>query len=247
MQTTPLAIIAALDDEIRIIRSKMEIDTRVHVRPALFETGKYMNLRVVLARSGIGIGAMEAAIKYVIENYRPEFCLHMGYCGGADPKFQTGDLIVAGTVVDSRNGRRYDSDSKLVEKALGICSEKKLRANSGAIVTVEKIINSPHEKAFAGTEHEAQGIDMESAALAAECASRGVPYLVVRSVLDGLDVELPDMEGAIDRTGKTDIPALAEIMIKNPKDIFKLPRMQFFANEARTAITAFADAWIEHH
>lgn len=246
MQPTPLAIIAALDDEIRVIRSKMEIDTRVHVRPALFETGKYSSRPLLLARSGIGMDAMQKAISYCLARYSPKFCLHMGYCGGADPKFQAGDLIVASSVVNGQDGRRCDANTELTQKALNICGEKKLRAETGVLVTVDKMIIEPHEKAFAGTKHGAVGIDMESFALAAECASRGVLYLIVRAVLDPLDAEFPDMEGAVDRTGKADIPAIAEHMIRNPGDIFKLPRMQYFANEARGAITAFAEAWIQN-
>lgn len=239
-----LAIIAALDDEVRIIRSKMEIDTRVHVRPALFETGKYAAKPLLLVRSGIGPAAMAKAIDYCLDRYSPKFCLHIGYCGGADPKFQAGDLIIADAVADDTSKKRYKSDPAIVEKALGLCKEKKLRAFVATLVTVEKVIASPHEKAFVGTEHEAQGIDMESSALAAHCTERGVSYLVVRAVLDPLDTELPGMDGAIDEEGKTNIAAIAEIMLKNPGEVLKFPRLQYFASEARASLTTFADAWI---
>lgn len=244
MHNVPLAILAALDDEIRIIRSKMNVDSRVHVRPSLFENGKCGTHPVLLVRSGLGRDAMHNAITYCLDRYQPKFCLHVGYCGGADPKNQPGDIIVASAVVDSGTKERFESDPRLVARAMDICSEKKIRANVGTLVTVDCVIALPHEKAFKGTEHGAQAIDMESSAFVAECVSRGIPHLVARAVLDPLDVALPDMDGTIDKEGKTDGFGLAEHIIKNPKDILQLPRMQYFANAARGAITTFVDAWI---
>lgn len=244
MHKIPLAILAALDDEIRVIRSKMEVDSRVHLRPSLFENGRYGKNPVLLVRSGLGRDAMHNAIIYCLDRYAPKFCLHVGYCGGADPKNQPGDIIVASAVIDANTGRRFESDAKIAALALSLCLKMKLRADLGALVTVDNVIALPHEKAFKGTEHGACAIDMESSSFVAECASRNIPNLVVRAVLDPLDVALPDMGGTIDKEGKTDGLGLAEHIIKNPKDILQLPRMQYFANEARGAITTFVDAWI---
>ena len=116
MQPVPLAIVVALDDEIRTVQSKMEIDARVHVRPALFTVGTLGAKPVVVARSGIGIPAMEAAAAYLLEHYRPAFCLHAGYCGGADPQDQPGDLLIASAVVDARSGTRTAADASRVPK-----------------------------------------------------------------------------------------------------------------------------------
>lgn len=244
MQKVPLAVVAALDDEIRIIRSRMEVDSRAHVRPALFENGRYGKNPVLLVRSGLGKEAMRRAVAYCIDNYAPKFCLHIGYCGGADPKNQPGDIIVASAVVDAMTGASFDSDARMVSRAADICSKIKMRADIGTIVTVDGVIALPHEKAFTGTEYGAQAIDMESSAFVSECVSRNVPNLVVRVVLDPLDVALPDMGDAIDKEGKTDGLGLAEHIIRKPRDILELPRIQYFASKARESITAFVDAWL---
>ena len=245
MQPVPLAIVVALDDEIRTVQSKMEIDARVHVRPALFTVGTLGAKPVVVARSGIGIPAMAAAAAYLLDHYRPAFCLHAGYCGGADPQDQPGDLLIASAVVDARGGTREAADASRVAAAEEVARAAGLRARSAAVVTVEALVEQPHEKAFVGTQHEAAGIDMESAAFVAACRERGVPWLVVRAVLDPLDAALPDMGDAVTEEGATDGLALAEHLLRRPKDLWELPRLQYYANQARQAIAAFVEAWIE--
>ena len=245
MHSAPLAIVAALNDEIKIIRSKMEIDTRVHVRPSLFEEGTYLKKSILLVRSGLGQEAMKTAISYCFTNFHPEFCLHIGYCGGTDPQFQAGDLIIANLIVDAASLKQHKPDASIIQKAQKLCNNKGLRARIGGLVTVKDVIGTPHEKAFVGTEHEASGIDMESSAFALECGKRSIPYLVVRSVFDPLDVSLPSLN-AVDQEGKTDGMALAKHFARNPKDILAIPRIEYFATQARNSITAFVDAWLEN-
>lgn len=239
-----LAIIAALDDEVRIIASKMEVDVRLHRRPALFRVGRYGGMQIVLARSGVGPKAMAAAAAFLLAQYRPAFCLHVGYCGGTNPQDQAGDLIVADAIVDAGSGERFAAKAECVERALLLCRDANLRARSGALVTVEKAVEQPHEKAFVGTQHEAIGIDMESAALAAACAQQQVASLVVRAVFDPLDVALPDMCDILADDGTTDGIRLAEHLIRRPQDLLGLPRLQYFASQARSALARFIEAWV---
>lgn len=244
MKPAPLAIIAALDDEIRIIASKMEVDARVHERPARFTAGRFLGAPVVLVRSGIGLPAMEAAAASMIARYRPRLCLHIGCCGGAEPQDQPGDLIIADAVVDSRTGERHPALSDLVERALAACRRTELRCRTAAIVTVEQVISSPHEKAFVGTQHSAAAIDMESAALATACNARGVPWLVVRAVLDSLDVALPTLDDAISVDGTIDGMKLAGMILRRPRILWDLSHLQYFAAEVRMALSRFVEAWI---
>ncbi|HPQ80259.1 MAG TPA: hypothetical protein PLZ86_00855 [bacterium] len=245
MHKAPLSIVAALDDEIRVLNSKIEIDSRVHVRPALFTCGRFSEKPVLIVRSGIGRAAMKSAASYLLRNYDTSCCLHVGYCGGADPNGEPGDLIIAQEVVDSATGDRFATSKTLVSKAEALCRDRNLRARTGSLVTTDRVVEMPHEKAFVGTQHGACAIDMESADLARACKNGGVPFLVVRSVLDPLDASLPDMGDSVTEEGKTDGMALAEHMIRKPKDLLKLPHIQYLASRARNSINSFLEAWIE--
>jgi len=247
MSDTPLAIVAALDDEIRIIKSRMDVDSRVHIRPAMFTRGKYNEKPILLLRSGLGFGAMKRSIEYLIEHYHPGFCLHVGYCGGCDPRYGAGDLIVADAVINERTGERHEIEGDMVERAVRICRQKELRSGTGTLLTVGGTVqvHSPHEKAFVGTKHGAIGVDMESAAFVNVCTSKNMKCLVVRAILDPLDLTLPQFGKTMDRTGEIDGLALTENIIRNPKNLIKLPRIGYCAMQARQAITAFVNAWME--
>ena len=245
MKSSTIAVVAALDDEIRIIRSRMSVDSRHHIRPALFVRGIYEGRPIILVRSGIGRQAAERAIRYCLDQYRPSFCLHVGYCGAADPQYHVGDLLVADAIADSEGGQRILPDRRAVERAMRICRERALRARVGALVTVDAPVTSPHEKAFVGTQHRAQGLDMESWPLAKICASRSIPYLVVRAVLDPLDFTLPDLGNVMEKTGIPNRAALIGRLIKRPGELLKLPSLGYLAAQARMAIVSFVDAWLE--
>lgn len=245
MQDTQLAVIAAIDDEIRIIKSRMAIDSQVHIRPAMITVGRYEDRPLVLVRSGIGFGAMKRAAEYLIDHYNPKLCVHVGYCGGCDPRYGAGDLIVADVIVNGRLNERHEMDGELADEAMRICRERGLRSKLGSIATVDRAIHSPHEKAFVGTEHGVIGIDMESAALVGICRLRGTKCLVVRAVVDALDVVLPKFGDAMDESGRIDGFSLAGNVIRRPKDILRISQVGYLAMQARQNITSFVDAWIK--
>ena len=241
-----LAVISALDDEICIVKSKMEIDESVHLRPSLYTVGALNGQSILLARSGLGISAMKSATKYCIERYHPKFFLHVGYCGGADPTYQLGDLVIAKTITEAATENKYESDFSFIEMAKDVCQQSNLRAKEGNLVTVNEVIGIPHEKAFIGTKYESQAIDMESSAFAEVCAKFKQPCLVVRASLDPLDMTLPHVgESFLDEEGNTDGFAIVKHLIKRPKDLFKFPRMQYAVVEARRAIDAFIEGFIQ--
>ena len=245
MHPVPLAVIAALDDEVRIIRSRMSVDSRIHLRPSMFIRGTYEGRPLLLVRSGIGGRAMEAAARYMAENFRPELLLHVGYCGGASPDLQPGDFVLGDPIVDAATNERFAPDGAMAEKAQAFLKARGVRSRRAGLVTVDSVARQPFDKAFLGTQHESVAIDMESSALARAAGELSIPFVVIRSVLDPLDYEFPDLESAMDDEGKTDGVALASHLVRRPADILKLPRVEYFASQARNAITSLVEGWIK--
>ncbi|MFH1874585.1 MAG: hypothetical protein ABH859_05295 [Pseudomonadota bacterium] len=238
------AIFAALNDEIRTIRSRMIVDEQTHFRPVLVIRGQIEKQNCLLVRTGVGKKAMHQAVKYCLENYNPTHCLNIGYAGGTTPKMIVGDLLLADPVVDAASKAYYIADHSLLKKIEALCVKNKLRYYRGGLVTVEEVIETPHEKAFIGTEHEALALDMESSAFMQECKKHKKPAVVVRSIFDALDVKLPYMKKAIDESGEVNLAGVAGHVISHPKDILALPKMEYYASKAREALTDFIQAWI---
>jgi adenosylhomocysteine nucleosidase len=236
MAQSPIAIFAALADEIRIIRSKMQIDESVHVRPARIDRGTYEDRDLIMVRTGIGQRAMSRAVNYCLDNFHPRACFNVGYCGGATPDIETGDLVIAERVVHDETGEDLACPPELVENVRKICADRNLRASVGGIVTVDHVVHGPHDKAYLGTKNDSRAVDMESFAFAKECQDKGIPFVVVRACLDPMDMLLPDLEGAVDEEGRTDVAGAVKKMIQKPKTILSIPKIEYCAIQARDAI-----------
>jgi len=243
MNLIPIAIFAALNDEVRFIRAKLTVDEQIHVKPSLITRGQYQNTPLLLIRSGVGRSAMYRAVDYCLSNFRPTVCINVGYAGGTTPYTNAGDLIIASRVIDGIKKTSLQADVGLAERAEKLCIQRGLKAVTGNIVTVDRLVSSPHEKAFIGTEHDAIALDMESFAFMECCAAHSRPCIAVRAVLDPLDVVLPQMEDVIDESGNLVIGQMADHLIHHPKDALSIHKIEYCALKAREAITAFVDAW----
>jgi nucleoside phosphorylase len=235
MAAIALAVVAALGDEIRLLRSRIIEPRPVELDSARVTTGTWGSLPLVLVRSGMGPAAMERALLQVLPEFAPQFCLHLGYGGAAHPQLRPGDLVVATTLIDASRGLSFEVSPALVATAEKLRRQAGLPGRTGALVTLEQAARSPREKAAHGREHQAVAVDMESAVLARVCGAAGVPFLVVRSILDHLDYHLPDSDE--ERSGGDSRPRRV-----NP---LKTGHLSELAEQARRSLTAFAVAWIE--
>lgn len=244
MSSVPLAIIAALADEIRITLSKVRVDERVFVRPARITKGVYENNPLILVRTGIGRDAMSRAVDYCIAQYRPEICINVGYCGGARPDLVAGNVIIADRVVDANLEADCTTATAVVDRIRAACEQGGLEFCVGALVTIDEVIHEPHKKAYLGTKHEAIGIDMESHAFALACMRGSTPWAVVRAVLDPMDLTLPDLEGVLNDEGEANVLSAVKHFITKPGHTLAVPRIEYCAMKAREAIAAFIDSWL---
>jgi len=94
-----------------------------------------------------------------------------GIAGGIGEGLVVGDTVVPDTVVDYASGASFRSAS-----APG-------RTAAGAIATVDELILDP-ERLGAIVDDGIVALDMETAAVAEVCATRGVPWSAVRVISD---------------------------------------------------------------
>ena len=128
-----------------------------------------------------------------------------------------------------------DSHLRAVGRSL---SSAGIAYSTGAILTSHRVLANGAEKRRAKETTGAIAVDMESAAIAAEAAARGLPFLAIRAVLDEVDDEVVGAEMA-DADGNVRPLAATSFLIRNPATMLKLPRM--IRNLSR-ATTAIADA-----
>lgn len=237
-------IVAALADEVRILKSKMVLDCVIHFKPAILYRGQFQNRDINLLVTGMGRERMRKGLEAALQTCEPDTILAAGYCGGASPVAALGALILAAEAVDFSDDVRQACDGNLLATAKKICEEEKWPYQVGGLVTVDRVITSPYEKADIGVTAHAMAIDMEAAVSARLAAAQKIPFLAVKSVLDPMEMMLPHFEGCLEPTGEASPSKLLDNLIKTPANITKLPELQYCAFQARKSLAEFLERWL---
>lgn len=240
----PLLIVAALKDEVKPLLAQMSVDCTVHLKPSILYKGKIFDREVSLLVTGMGAERMRRGLEGALALHSPSSILLVGYAGGTSPVLKAGSLVLAEGVVDTDTGDAFQSDTELLEKAKTVCKEKEFSFQTGKMVMVSRVISSPHEKADIGVTHAAMALDMESAAFAKTADEKKIPFLIVKAILDPVEERLLPLEDCVEATGEPKPLKLAEHLLKNPKEMMQLPRLQFLVSQAREATTQFLESWL---
>ncbi|MBI2341798.1 MAG: hypothetical protein HYU98_03585 [Deltaproteobacteria bacterium] len=206
--------------------------------------GEYLGKDILVAHTGVGYAKMKRAADFCIKEYRPELCINIGYCGALTPNLSLGQLVIADSVIYESVGAAIPTDIASISQKIDIaCKNAQIKFQKGSILTVDKIVSSPHEKAFLGTKFGAIAIDMESAGLADAATISKTPFVVMRAVLDPMDMHLPNFT-------TEDSANNINIVIKNiaskPQNILALPQLHYCASEARQTIERFTNEFIKN-
>ena len=142
----------------------------------------------VLLETGEGVQNAKRQLEAWFEQNEARAVLSIGFAGGLSSSLQPGDVVIAREV---RN-----SDSKPDQTLLSAAQELRLGfpVSLGVAVTSDEIVWKAEEKRELGhslSENKIGFVDMESTAIAEVCAHRRLPFLIVRSITDLLDEDLP--------------------------------------------------------
>lgn len=216
---SPVAIVAAMREELRPLLRRARPTRTLRVGSLEIQRGRLGATDALLARSGEGALQARLAAAALLEHFPASLLLVLGTAGGLEPGLERGVLVAAESVYKGRTPMPRP-DPALVERAV------RAGAVRGTVVSSPRLLCSAAAKAGAWAE---QGsgrpavVDLESAAFAAEAARRGVPYLVVRVVLDPAEEDLPlDFNRFADSDQRVRRAAVAGHTLLHPRT---LPRL----------------------
>jgi adenosylhomocysteine nucleosidase len=154
---------------------------------------------------------------------RPEAVVSTGFCGGLDPGLKRGGIFVA-TSVCGRECRAPATARPFF---------------SGSLATVDRVVGTAEEKARLRATG-AAAVDMESAALAERAAAAGVPFYIVRVVLDGAGESFhTDFNRMRDAAGRFSRASIARAALARP--LRMLPEVIRLERRGRAAARALGD------
>jgi nucleoside phosphorylase len=174
----------------------------------------------------------------------PELVLTCGFAGGLNPDLKLGDVIFEN---HSSSSRRESAQIKAGDKLepTDVVSYEKLvaaGAKPAKFFCADHIATTTAEKKKLCTETGADAVEMESAAIHAVCAKRGIPCATIRVISDTANEDLPLDFNALAKPDKNlDYGKLLLAVAKSPgkiRALMKLQKQTQFAAERLAEVLA---------
>lgn len=196
-----VGIIGAMDEEVDLLRSKLEDRKDLNLAGTEFYSGKIDRLEVVLLKSGIGKVNAAMGTTLLIDKFQPDVIINTGSAGGFHHDLNVGDVVISDAVrhhdVDvtvfgyeygqvPRMPAYYKPDEKLV--SIAVKSAEKingLQVVEGLIASGDSFMNDPVRVEFIRSKlPDLYAAEMEAAAIAQVAHQFEVPFVIIRSLSD---------------------------------------------------------------
>lgn len=196
-----IAIIGAMEEEVTILRDRIENKTVEVIAGCEFTFGKMDGVEVVLLRSGIGKVNAAMSTTILLEKYTPDYVINTGSAGGYDPNLNIGDLVISSevrhhdvdvTVFGYEYGQvpqlppAFLADKELIKVAEEGAKEiSEIQTIQGLIATGDSFMNDPVRVEYIRDKFsDLKAVEMEAAAIAQVAHQFGVPFVIIRSLSD---------------------------------------------------------------
>lgn len=204
-----IGIIGAMEQEVVLLKGKMENCQLQEIANCKFYTGSLHGIDIVLLQSGIGKVAAAVGTSILLERFKPTMVFNTGSAGGFDASLNLGDVVVStevayhdadvtafGYQIGQMAGQpaRFRCDENLINmtKTALTAMEQAPHVVSGLICTGDAFVHTAEQQAFIRENFaDVIAVEMEAAAIAQACHQFNVPFVVVRAISDVADKQSP--------------------------------------------------------
>ncbi|MFV2046760.1 5'-methylthioadenosine/S-adenosylhomocysteine nucleosidase [Metabacillus litoralis] len=196
-----VAIIGAMEEEVTILRDKLDNKEQQVIAGSEFTKGLYKGIEVILLKSGIGKVNAALSTTLLLDRYQPDYVINTGSAGGFHSSLNVGDVVISTevrhndvdvTAFGYEYGQvpglpaAYTPDAKLVEIATKKAEEiTDIQVAKGLIVTGDSFLSDPDKVEFIRSKfQDLYAGEMEAAAIAQVCHQFEVPFVVIRALSD---------------------------------------------------------------
>ncbi|MEW4284168.1 5'-methylthioadenosine/S-adenosylhomocysteine nucleosidase [Priestia koreensis] len=196
-----VAIIGAMEEEVTILRDKLENLEQTVIGGSEYSTGTIDGVDIVLLKSGIGKVNAALSTAVLLEKFKPDYVVNTGSAGGFHPELNVGDAVISTEV------RHHDVDVTIFNYEYGqvpgmpaafLPEEKLVRAAEeaakqitdmqivkGLIATGDSFMNDPVRVEFVREKFpNLYAAEMEAAAIAQVCHQFETPFVIIRALSD---------------------------------------------------------------
>ena len=221
-----LGFLAPMKPELRPLVQMLSLQRDPGDGPPMYRK-TFGDTSVVATLTLIGTTAATAATERLLKDDDIDHVVVVGIAGGVPPSIKLGDVLVPEVVVHAATGKEYPATP------LGDAAVKgRVRTSDDVNVEAGDLV--------------ADGIDacdMETAAVAAVCEAKGVPWTVFRAISDLVGGPVDDaLLGLANPDGTGNLWAAAKYLLPRP---WKIPGVVGLARGANVATKAAATAAIQ--
>jgi adenosylhomocysteine nucleosidase len=193
----------------------------------------------LLAVSGMG-GDLAAIAARRLVHAGVSGLMSYGLAGGLDPRLRAGSVLLPNEVISHGGGRFATADAWRARLSAAVAKAQPVAA--GNLLTSATMIDTVSAKAAAFRDTGAVAVDMESLAIAEVAAANGLPFVVLRVIVDTAGDVLPGSVVAASVQGRLSIRRLVQGLVAAPADLLALLRLLQRYRAARRSLAAAAAA-----
>ena len=200
-----IGIIGAMEEEVAILKEKME-DVRIIKKASMdFYEGTLAGRKAVVVRSGIGKVNAGICAQILADVFSVEAIINTGIAGSLNKVINIGDIVLSTDVVQHdmdatgfgyRKGQipqmpvfYFAADEKLRQLAAEVCREVNpdIQVFEGRIASGDQFVCDQGVKDGIVSEFAAYATEMEGAAIGQAAYLNEIPFLVIRAISDKAD------------------------------------------------------------
>jgi adenosylhomocysteine nucleosidase len=230
-----IGIIGAMDVEIELLKSDLELEGTTSKARMEFYEGELSEEEVVLVKSGIGKVNAALCAQILIDNFEVDKVIFTGVAGAVREGLDVGDIVISLDTIQhdldacslgyklgeipEMDKIRFKADEELVElaKEAGekVMTAEDIKVVTGRVLSGDQFIADAEKVKWLYDSFAGDCAEMEGAAVGQACFLNDTPFVIIRSMSDkadgSADIDYPTfMEAAAHRSYQ-----IVEEMVKN--------------------------------
>lgn len=250
-----IAVCCALPQELNPLISCVKVTKKFRFEKSIFYQADLKDRPVLFVQTGIGRENAAKAVTHLLQTVNVNTLVSSGVAGGIREGIHVGDLIFAEHVYYCRQsdgegerlpvGPALPCNGELIRLAQELSVRLGAAYHNGDVLTVDKVVAHAETKREMGSQGSFIAVDMESAGIAQTARDYGKDFVVIRSVSDDVADDLAiDSDNLITDAGKVRISHLAMNIMRDPKQLANLRRLNTQTKRAARCLAAFMIEYI---
>lgn len=200
-----VGIIGAMDEEVNILRSRMQSVNTKTIATMEFNEGVLEGKAVVVVRSGIGKVNAAVCTQILATVYQVNAVINTGIAGSLRNEIDIADIVLSVDtlqhdmdttgfgyepgVIPRMETSIFKADEELLSLAKEVCAEylPEIGVHTGRIVSGDQFISDSTKKAWLTRQFGGYCTEMEGAAIGQTAYLNNLPFLIVRAISDKAD------------------------------------------------------------